>query len=277
MKAALCFLISYDHLLNKENIWREWIEHNKDIINVYFHYSDYSKIQSEWIKEHAIPQECIYKTSYYHVVPAYLSLMSYARNNDPENNWICFLTDSCCPIISPRRFRYFFFQYYNYSIMRWRRAWWNPSFHKRANLGLLTKNLHLANDPWFILTREDAGHCINYVFENYQLVKTVCNGGLANESIFAIILYMKKRINMVINRVTHCADWNRMASKTSPHLFKNANERDKQFIESAFNEREYECMMFMRKISPEFPDELLRNYIYNHNKLKDELLVIPEF
>ena len=38
MKIALCFIISYDHILNKEDIWKEWIEFNKDIINVYFYY-----------------------------------------------------------------------------------------------------------------------------------------------------------------------------------------------------------------------------------------------
>jgi hypothetical protein len=33
MKVALCFIISYDHSLNKEDIWREWTEANADIIN----------------------------------------------------------------------------------------------------------------------------------------------------------------------------------------------------------------------------------------------------
>ena len=53
MKAALCFIISYDHQLNKEHIWREWIEPNKDIINVYFHYKTFDSIKSDWIKERA--------------------------------------------------------------------------------------------------------------------------------------------------------------------------------------------------------------------------------
>ena len=45
MKIALCFIISYDHILNKEHIWRKWIEPNKDIINVYFYYKDIKKIK----------------------------------------------------------------------------------------------------------------------------------------------------------------------------------------------------------------------------------------
>ena len=78
MKVALCFTISYEHILNKEHIWREWIEPNKDIINVYFYYKDHSKIQSSWIKEHTLPKSHIRETSYYHVIPAYISLMNYA-------------------------------------------------------------------------------------------------------------------------------------------------------------------------------------------------------
>ena len=72
MKVALCFIINYDHILNKENIWKEWIEPNKDIINVYFYYKDLKKINSKWIMEHTIPPKYIYETSYYHIIPAYL-------------------------------------------------------------------------------------------------------------------------------------------------------------------------------------------------------------
>ena len=35
MKVALCFIINYDHILNNVHIWRKWIDHNNDIINVY--------------------------------------------------------------------------------------------------------------------------------------------------------------------------------------------------------------------------------------------------
>ena len=33
MKIALCFIISYEHVLNKEQLWIDWINPNKDIIN----------------------------------------------------------------------------------------------------------------------------------------------------------------------------------------------------------------------------------------------------
>ena len=32
MKIALCVIISYDHILNKEEIWKEWIEYTTIIL-----------------------------------------------------------------------------------------------------------------------------------------------------------------------------------------------------------------------------------------------------
>ena len=162
MKVALCFIISYEHILNKEHIWRKWIDYNKDIINVYFYYKDIKKITSKWILERAMPEDRIMKTTYFHVIPAYISVLAYAIQNDIDNRWFCLLTDSCCPIISPKRFRYLFFENYNKTIMSWKKAWWNIQFHKRANLALLPEDLRLANDPWFVLKREDVNRIIQY-------------------------------------------------------------------------------------------------------------------
>jgi hypothetical protein len=272
MKVALCFIISYKHILNKEELWKEWIKENQDIINVYFHYKDIQEIKSPWILRHCLPSEYIYQTSYMHVIPAYLSLMKYASQHDKSNQWFCFLTDSCCPIISPHRFRYLFFENYCKSILSWKKAWWNPSFHKRANLALLPEEFHLANDPWFVLNREHIKACLQYADKKQPAVKTICNGGLANESLFAIMLYGSKKMDQVISHASHAADWSRMASTTSPHLFQNANTQDIQFIEKTLNTTKY--TMFIRKIAPEFPDDVLRHYIYSYLKDKDDLLVI---
>jgi hypothetical protein len=117
MKVALCFIINYEHILNKEEIWKECIEPNKDIINVYFYYKNFNKIKSRWIMEHAIPPNYIYETSYYHVIPAYISILSFALTHDTNNQWFCLLTDSCCPIISPKRFRYLFYENNNKTVL----------------------------------------------------------------------------------------------------------------------------------------------------------------
>lgn len=281
MKIALCFIINYDHILNKENIWREWIEPNKDIINVYFYYKDFKKIKSKWILEHAIPPSHIVETSYYHVIPAYLSIVNFAFTHDSQNKWFCLLTDSCCPIISPKRFRYYFYKHSNESLFSWKRAWWNPEFHNRANLKKLPKELWLANDPWFVLTRENVKQVFHFVSTQKTITKTICDGGLANESLFAIIFkfygeledYWSAKSHIIcIN--SHISDWKRMSSSTSPHIFKDANEEDINFIDKELERNPY--AVFIRKVAPEFPDEIIKHYIYNDNKEKDDQLILVE-
>jgi hypothetical protein len=157
--------------------------------------------------------------------------------------------------------------------MSWKRAWWNVDYHKRANLAKLPEELHLANDPWFVLKRENVEHILNFVNKQNDVVKLICNGGLANESLFAIILHGYKQLDAaVISAVTHLADWSRMASATSPHLFKEANNADIKFIETELDKNKY--ALFIRKISPDFPDAILRHYIYKHSKEADMALVI---
>ena len=275
MKIALCFIINYDHILNKESIWREWIEPNKDIINVYFYYKDRSKIRSPWILHNALPSSFIHETSYYHVIPAYLSLMQFSLTHDPDNQWIIFLTDSCCPIISPQHFRSLFYKYWNYSIMSWKPACWNVNVHKRANLALLPQDLRLANDPWFTIKREHAAQILKFSRTQQEVTKTICAGGLANESLFAIILYGYKELNMdVLNSVTHLADWSRMGSATSPHTFVNANSTDIKFLDD--NLQKHKHVMFLRKVSPDFPDTILKKYIYNYDR-ENEIYVKEPF
>lgn len=281
MKVALCFIINYEHILNKEEIWKEWIEPNKDIINVYFYYKDLKKIKSNWIMKHTIPPKYIYETSYYHTIPAYFSLLKFAITHDNNNLWFCMLTDSCCPIISPKKFRYLFYKNYNKSIINCKTAWWNIEFHKRANLALLPEELRLANDPWFIINKENALQCLSFINTQQKITSTICNGGLANESLFAIIMYVYKQLDMtgkntdkLISAVTHTTDWNRTSTTTSPHLFKDGNETDIKFIDNSLKNEKY--VAFIRKISTEFPNDILRYYIFEKSKTEDERLILRE-
>jgi hypothetical protein len=224
---------------------------------------------------HTIPPDYIHETSYFHVIPAYLSIMSFAIKHDINNQWFCLLTDSCCPIVSPRRFRYLFFNYYNKTILSWKRAWWNVSYHKRANLRHLPTELHLGNDPWFVMKRENVLQTLNFINTQQTIVKTICDGGLANESLFAIIMAAYKEMDnngSVISAVTHLTDWARMSSFTSPHTFKDANNADIKFIDTELEKNKY--AMFIRKMAPEFPDDVLKNYIYKKNKSRDDALII---
>jgi hypothetical protein len=271
-KVALCFIISYNHKLNKEKIWKQWIEENKDIINVYFHYKNYNEIHSEWIKKHAIHPKCTVETDYMHIVPAYLTLMNFALYHDKNNRWFCFLTDSCVPIISPLRFRELFFENYSKTIMSWCKAWWNVQFCNRANLKLLKEDFHLANDPWFIIKREDAIRFMNYSKLNTPIYNLICKGDVANESIFAIILYSANQLNnKVKNEVTHAADWSRMSSATSPHIFKEGDKKDILFIDDFLKKNKF--TMFLRKVDSCFPDNILKNYIMkDYDDIKNNLI-----
>lgn len=245
-KIALCFTISYDHILVKEELWRRWIEPNRDIINVYFFYKELVKIKSEWIKKHCIPAKYIRKTNYFHVIPAYVSLLRYSLDADPANQWFCFLTDSCCPIISPAKFRELFFANSDKSILKWSAADWNIQFHQRANLRLLKPMYHLKNDPWFVVTREHAIYCLQTMKSNMNLTDLICSGGLANESLFAIILHKQANI---INASSHLMDWSRMTSATSPYIFSHRSN-DSAFISSELEKNPY--IMFIRKVTADF-------------------------
>jgi hypothetical protein len=83
-----------------------------------------------------------------------------------------------------------------------------------------------------------------------------------------------KNKETVISAVTHIADWTRTTTPTSPHLFKDGNELDKQFITKSLESEKY--AMFLRKVSPTFPDTILREYIYEKTKEKDGELPIVE-
>ena len=268
MKIALCFIISYKHILNKEKIWRDWIEPNKDIINIYFHYKNLKLIKSNWIKAHCIPIQYIAQTTYYHVVPAYMSILSFAFSNDLQNKWFCLLTESCVPIISPAVFRKIFLYYHQASIINIKPAYWNIDIHRRANLRLLHKDYHLANDPWFTLTRDHVHKSIIFMTKKMDIYKTICKGGLANESIFAIILRTFNEVNnpfTLIKTSSTISDWSRMENATSPYLFKNGDEtileKDKQIIYDELKKNKF--ALFLRKVSHTYPDYILLHFIYN--------------
>lgn len=278
MKVALCFIISYQHILNKEQLWIDWIKPNQDIINVYFHYKDINLIKSPWIKLYTIPSKYLQNTSYYNVVPAYMSVLTYAYEHDKENIWFCLLTDSCIPVITPEKFREMFFNHYQASIIKCKPSYWDITIHRRANLRLLTKEYWLANDPWFTLCRDHVHKCILFLTLKTKIYNQINMGGLANESMFAIILQTFGELTnptKVINESATLADWTRMASPTSPYLFKDASSENINIISNLLKENKY--TMFLRKVHPSFPDSAIKdimnmniNHTYDvlHNQAK---------
>jgi hypothetical protein len=170
--------------------------------------------------------------------------------------------------MSPLKFRELFLENYSKTIMSWRNAWWNTKFCKRANLQLLKEEFHLANDPWFVMKREDAKKSIAYSNVNAHIFKTICSGDVANESVFAIMLHTFNELQNVKSCVTHATDWSRMTSATSPHVFKEGNTVDMKFITTSTETNRY--AMFLRKVDKCFPDNKLLEFIYkkDENELK---------
>lgn len=269
MKVALCFIISYQHILNKEQLWVDWIKDNKDIINVYFHYKDINKIKSQWIKSYSIPPKCIQPTSYYNVVPAYMSILSYAYEHDKSNIWFCLLTDSCVPIISPKKFRSLFFAHYQASIIKCKPAYWDIRIHRRANLRLFKQEFWLANDPWFTLCRDHVNKCLLFLNYKNDTFQQINSGGLANESMFAIILQTFGELQnrwRLINESSSVADWSRMSSPTSPYLFKGCSDENVNIICNLLKENKY--AMFLRKVDRSFSDQKIKDIMemdFGHN------------
>jgi hypothetical protein len=257
MKVALCFIISYEHVLQKEEYWIRWINSNKNLFNIYFHYKEKHKIKSKWILNYCIPEKYIKQTSYYDVVPAYMTLLTYAYETDKNNQWFCMLTDTCVPIISPENFKKLFFNYYNKSIIQCKNSHWNIDLHRRANLRLLSKKYHLVNDPWFTLCRYHIHLCILFMVGQNKIYQTINNGGLANESIFAIILQTFNELNKnkILNTSATICDWSRMPNPTSPHLFNECTEVDENIIVNLLKINPY--ALFLRKVNYKFPDEKL--------------------
>jgi hypothetical protein len=87
----------------------------------------------------------------------------------------------------------------------------------------------------------------------------VNEGGLANESIFAIILQTFKELtnpNTFINEPSSVADWTRMSSPTSPYLFKEGSEQNINIIKDLLKVNPY--AMFLRKVDRAFPDDVIK-------------------
>lgn len=268
MKVALCFIISYQHVLNKEQLWIDWIEPNQDIINVYFHYKNINLIKSPWIKLYTIPPKYIQNTTYFNVVPAYMSILSYAYEHDKENVWFCLLTDSCVPIITPDKFREMFMNHYQASIIKCMPAYWDITLHRRSNLRLLSQEFWLANDPWFTLCRDHVYKCLLFLTYRTDTFNKINMGGLANESLFAIILQtfgeLKNRMRFINESATIC-DWKCMSTPTSPNVFKDATPENINIISNLLKENKYG--MFLRKVDRTFPDytiKQLMNTDFNH-------------
>jgi hypothetical protein len=115
-----------------------------------------------------------------------------------------------------------------------------------------------------VLTKKHVLQVFHFIKNEPIMSYTICSGIIANETIFAVIFKLYNELNTESIRcmASHLTDWSRQTSPTSPYLFKDANDRDINFIERELERNKY--AMFIRKVSPEFPDEILKYYIYEY-------------
>jgi hypothetical protein len=142
--------------------------------------------------------------------------------------------------------------------MSWKKAWWNVNFIRRANLHLFQNEYHLGNAPWFVISKNDAKRCLLYSNVNKKLYRLICDGNVANESAFAIMLQTQKVLKNVINKDSTITDWLRTESATSPHLFKTGDSKDLVFISDSLKKNKY--AIFLRKVDQAFPDSVLESF-----------------
>jgi hypothetical protein len=123
----------------------------------------------------------------------------------------------------------------------------------------MKKEYWLANDPWFVLTRSHVHKSLIFLAAKTGVYNQVNEGGLANESLFAIILQTFKELtnpNTLVNECSTVTDWTRMSSPTSPYLFKEATPENINIIKNLLKDHPY--TMFLRKVDRAFPDDALK-------------------
>jgi len=144
-------------------------------------------------------------------------------------------------------------------LLKWSPAWWNVFFHSRANLKFLPKYLQLGHDPWFVLTREHVENCFLFLKTQTQMFQKICRGGLANESLFAIILIFMKKDNKIINASSTLTDWGRRSTATSPHLFIPKDEFQDTWVVQNLK-RENPWGLFLRKVDKNYSIEKIKKW-----------------
>jgi hypothetical protein len=267
--ATFCFLVTQD--LTKEHIWREWFEglerlQFKFAIVVHCSASHKNKVKSDWLKRHFLPDEHMRDTEWGWIVSALMSMHEYAIAMHPAA-WYSSHTETCVPMVSPEKFIDVFNKHKQNSFVSYCKAWWNPLKVKRANLHLLSPEMHLAHSSWCIFCHEDLHQIVNLPKTDERIkhvLNTVILGHVADESYAAIMLLVINNLKNVINEPTTLVDWKRTPNGNNPHTFISWTVEDETIVRN-IRRNSKNNYMFMRKVGPTFPDHILRRHIFNES------------
>jgi len=266
--ATFCFLVTQD--LTKEHIWREWFAglerlQFKYAIVVHCSLSHAEKIKSAWLRQWCMPDGCMRPTGWGWVVEAMMSMYDYAVQTHPAE-WYTLHSESCVPMVSPERFVDIFNKYKQKSFISYDKIWWDPKIVNRANLHMLPPPMHLAHSQWCIFCHEDLSQMVNLSKTNEQIKNTLSmmsRGHMADESYAAVLLFIINGLKNVIKKKTTLVDWKRTPNGNNPYTFDKWTFDDAKSVweNRKTNPNEH---MFMRKVGPAFPDDVLRKHIFDN-------------
>ena len=266
--ATFCFLVTQD--LTKEHIWREWFAglerlQFKYAIVVHCSLSHKEKIKSAWLKQWFMPDGCMRPTAWGWLVGAMMSMYDHAVQTQPAE-WYTLHSDTCVPMVSPEKFVEIFNKHKQHSFVSYEKIWWNPKIVNRANLRMLPPQMHLVHSQWCIFCHEDLSQMVNLSKTNEQIKNTlaiVSSGHTADESYAAILLFNINRLKNVIKKQTTLVDWKRTPNGNNPYRFDGWSIYDVESVREIRKTKANEYM-FMRKVAPAFPDDVLRKHIFDN-------------
>jgi hypothetical protein len=251
---TFCFIVTQD--LNKETIWKRWLE-GLDALRfpykVVTHCSNPEQITSPYLKKTLMNRH--YPTKWGRILRAEWELFKYAYEHT-ESEWFILLSESCIPIRSPQSFVDLYSKYRSKSIVNYSPAWWDVQKHNRAELRSLPREYHIGHDTWLVLCRNDITDIKQLEFNNDMLFDTCfLDGSISDESMIAVWL---KKANNFANTIRHkitLVDWTR-TNGNNPYTF---NRMEPDFIEKEMNANPFS--MFLRKVGKECPDTDIVPYL----------------
>lgn len=260
---AFCFLITKD--LIKENLWKQWFNRLPIDYDIYVHTNNIQNIQSLWLKQYIIPNKYIKITKWGSLGNAITSLYEYAYIHK-KHQWFILLSESHVPFISPLKFMIKYNIYKENSLIEWKHSLdissqsWDAI--DRCNYHYFPKEYWLHHEMWIILTYNDIKDIINIKDNNNTKIiyDTLVSGKIADECFIAVILKISNNMINILNITTTILDWeHNINSPNHPYVFNSYNDYNRKLLNQ--KRQDNDNGMFLRKISNEFPDYVLENFI----------------
>jgi hypothetical protein len=115
---------------------------------------------------------------------------------------------------------------------------------------------------WVILTNKDIKDIISFRdnAKTNVIYNTLVSGNIADECFIGVMLMISNKMNKVLNITTTILDWEQNNAVSShPYVFSSYNEYNRKLLHQ--KRKQNENGLFLRKISSEFPDDVLQTFI----------------